>query len=877
MLHGDEELSDEQKASLQSVPAIIWAQIVLNGYDCCGVQPLFTMLNRFGKEISCSSYDPWEPPAKDDDVEFCDRQNELFEEMNQRKRAREDRLAGLTYEGEPDRTSSFTGSRCLGGYVSYDVGTKCSACHKESKFFSLFRTSREWEKEYDERAKCWRFWKRRCAECELKERLEEDVDRFWKAYDIQWEGAGDGFARPDKLKYGDLCEVDLKNFEAKKIVLDLNGRMKTLTRAYFTEHAVGRDIKHQGKSQGWFKNGQDCARAVKEVRECVAMKRMVMVNKAEVQRMGVCSEVGVGQFKVQSKDGEPQVLVHPSMKVEMRPATQLTPLHTIDDMNEWNWDDDKKAKDLALYQAKFQEKEDDYWLDRRQCVRCSCTGRLSFKSREEEETHRKSPGHLRMIERIPENEFYCPLCEERFEGQKAKELLMKHLLTGRHQEQVSQMKLKIQKIGDEKDVVCTQWHLANRYIRAKYSVQARVMITGMIKSVLSVDKKKSLLTQLVLAQIRSQKGQMEVIAKYVDALNNDELLDEESPERANLQLWEKVSGEIIAEFQYTVGEEQGLKPGCALQLELLHALDYNDRLFDDAYLFNVCSECGMTIPSKMWWERQEGSWQRREKLQAVFPGSVFGKGEGKWSYKCLVEWHKLECELCHEEEQGTKDGPVKKVYQEMQELWDENVLDWPVVGCGRGFRAYSDGPSMVLSVLTKKDGGEESWEAMMAERLPQNLDDAVKRTRHISLDTLCNNMDPDKIYRMMPMSFPVSPDNEVMVTPPGDWNQAAGPPKKVCGVVQYPVKQWKECGAHYLSGTSWCKLMMVLGSNNPEMAEIVEIAESYEGRHHDSHSLNMKNLKKQQEERVRNGWTSTIKEEIAKGDLKCWKQCLQTK
>ena len=163
----------------------------------------------------------------------------------------------------------------------------------------------------------------------------------------------------------------------------------------------------------------------------------------------------------------------------------------------------------------------------------------------------------------------------------------------------------------------------------------------------------------------------------------------------------------------------------------------------------------------------------------------------------------------------------------------------------------------------------------MAERLPKLLDDAVKKSRHISLDKLCNNMGPDQIYKMLPMSFPVSPDNEVYMNAPGDWYQPSGPAKKVCGVVQYPVKQWRECGAHYLSGASWCKLMMVLGSNNPEMAEIVEIAEAYEGRHHDSHSLTMKNLRKQQAERVHNGSKSQIKDDIAKGDLKCWSQIVQ--
>ena len=169
---------------------------------------------------------------------------------------------------------------------------------------------------------------------------------------------------------------------------------------------------------------------------------------------------------------------------------------------------------------------------------------------------------------------------------------------------------------------------------------------------------------------------MAAIAKYVDALNNEELLDERSPEKANIKLWEQVSGEIIAEQEYTVGDQVGLKPGCQLQLELLHALDYDDRLFNDAYLFNVCTACGMTIPSKLWWEREEGSWHAEEALMRAFGMGVFGKRQGKYSYKCLVEWHKLGREVYNEETRGTRNGPVRKVFQEMQAL-------------GRGWRSHS--------------------------------------------------------------------------------------------------------------------------------------------------------------------------------------------
>ena len=148
----------------------------------------------------------------------------------------------------------------------------------------------------------------------------------------------------------------------------------------------------------------------------------------------------------------------------------------------------------------------------------------------------------------------------------------------------------------------------------------------------------------------------------------------------------------------------------------------------------------------MWWEREEGSWHRPEALEKAFPGWVFDNKSGKLAYKCLVEWHKFGQEVCNEELQGVRYGPVRKVYTDMQRLWGEEPQEWAVGGCGQGFRPYSEGPSMTLSVLTQKDEGEEKWEALMAERLPQVLDDAIKGSRHISLDQLCNNMDLSLIH-----------------------------------------------------------------------------------------------------------------------------------
>ena len=65
-------------------------------------------------------------------------------------------------------------------------------------------------------------------------------------------------------------------------------------------------------------------------------------------------------------------------------------------------------------------------------------------------------------------------------------------------------------------------------------------------------------------------------------------------------------------------------------------------------------------------------------------------------------------------------------------------------------------------------------------------------------------------------------------------------------------------------------MMMVLDSGNPEMADIVDLAESYEGRGHETHKYNVKHLREQHQMRVAQGRKSKVKEDIANGDLQCW-------
>ena len=97
---------------------------------------------------------------------------------------------------------------------------------------------------------------------------------------------------------------DLTRFENAKIEVYEEGRSKILKKAYFTKAGVELGVKHQGKSQSWHRGYQDCARAVREVKESMAMRSSIMVNKVEVQRMETSDELEPGKFKIrQSGDG----------------------------------------------------------------------------------------------------------------------------------------------------------------------------------------------------------------------------------------------------------------------------------------------------------------------------------------------------------------------------------------------------------------------------------------------------------------------------------------------------------------------------------------------------------------------------------------------
>ena len=83
-----------------------------------------------------------------------------------------------------------------------------------------------------------------------------------------------------------------------------------------------------------------------------------------------------------------------------------------------------------------------------------------------------------------------------------------------------------------------------------------------------------------------------------------------------------------------------------------------------------------------------------------------------------------------------------------------------------------------------------SWQAIMAERLPQELDDVIKG-HHADFYKAMSGLTPEQLLDTIPMSFPMT-------------YLVEGFP---C-IARYPVDEWIDNGEPYLSTVGWCKLCM---------------------------------------------------------------------
>ena len=238
------------------------------------------------------------------------------------------------------------------------------------------------------------------------------------------------------------------------------------------------------------------------------------------------------------------------------------------------------------------------------------------------------------------------------------------------------------------------------------------------------------------------------------------------------------------------GDYQTLKETGDQQVEYLKALDFMDTIGPKIRIFNVCRakskwdfkkevacSCGLAYPSKLWLQPDKT----------------------RWKWVCSLDWKELikaQEQFPHNEDLGTWVKDLKEKYG--------SVENWPKIGCHANFVPWKTGASQVVELMA----GNGEWQSCMAERMPQELDDAIKG-HHAKFYMAQKELTPQELLDVLPVSFPVTHNV-----------------KEFPGVSNYPVDAWEDAGSPMLSVTGWIKLCVRIAKQNMvDLHTVFEVAQ----------------------------------------------------
>ncbi len=206
--------------------------------------------------------------------------------------------------------------------------------------------------------------------------------------------------------------------------------------------------------------------------------------------------------------------------------------------------------------------------------------------------------------------------------------------------------------------------------------------------------------------------------------------------------------------------------------EVLKALDYENAVPGEQNFacFDICRSsngCGYYMPGVYWTQ-----------------------SERRWQFYCKVDWEKA----C-----ANKNGGAA-VLKEMTKLHGPNKQLWPDIGCGAKFRPWCRGASKILEIKT-----DEGWVNIIAERLPEQLDDAIKDLQH-QWHAACQRLEPDDILAFVNLIVP-------------KLNQVP----HAYGVAQYNIARWKSLGSPTLTAAGWMALCRAISMKDPNLNRILTI------------------------------------------------------
>ena len=237
------------------------------------------------------------------------------------------------------------------------------------------------------------------------------------------------------------------------------------------------------------------------------------------------------------------------------------------------------------------------------------------------------------------------------------------------------------------------------------------------------------------------------------------------------------------------------------QVEYAKAADYEDELCPGMHVFNVCTcmdqwkekKCGYAFPNKFW---LRGAYNGKPAQVSEMDGQTVGR-KGGW--KCRCEWANVE-------EAAKELGPNSRAAQWWNELKEVfagiDRADWPIVGCGQVFKAFSGGASLVIEMETTQKDGSKQWEAFNSERLPWLLENALKKnTVRKCFELASCKLEPAEVMKMLPVRFPM---NHIAL----GHHPVTKKEMRFSGVAQYPLSEWEKAGRPMMRQRDWCELVM---------------------------------------------------------------------
>ena len=153
--------------------------------------------------------------------------------------------------------------------------------------------------------------------------------------------------------------------------------------------------------------------------------------------------------------------------------------------------------------------------------------------------------------------------------------------------------------------------------------------------------------------------------------------------------------------------------------------------------------------------------------------------------------------------------------ENLTKIWDNMVLNygkdwhqWPILGCGRGFVAYSKGPSMCLNVHL-----ENNSKSIACVRPPDIIRDAFDVLKLGQLSQVLRKVGLENLFLLFTLAFPIHEKYQVRHR---GWT---GQEVSMVGFCKYPLEDWRSIDRPFFTNYGWWFFAMVMSMGAQETGQ----------------------------------------------------------